>query len=211
MGKQFDKNTNRKNPPAIIEDHIEWVKEEKPWASNPSWINEKGQQSSIEFHYLYRTALRLGKGNSANLGVLTGDSTRAIAYGAFPNGGHVYGVDMFTGRAITKREITPDMIVERFKEIGLGETVTICKGLTSEWAEKLSHLKFKFIFVDAGHRYVNVKEDFELWSPLLEEGGEIAFHDVDMDNVDAVCSEVLDEGWELVEHVWKIKSFKRNG
>ena len=199
---------SRKQPPSRIESHIEWEKEERPWVA---WGYDKEQHSSIELHYLYRTALRLGKGNMANLGVLKGASTHAIAQGAFSNGGHVYGVDTFAGRVITKRGISPDKIVERFEEIGLGETVTLCKGLTSAWAEKLRHLKFNFVFVDADHRYANVKEDFELWSPLLEEGGEIAFHDVDRDSVDAVCSEVLDAGWELVDHVWKIKSFKRKG
>lgn len=200
----FRKDSSRIKGTGKVNDHIEWEGEERGWA-HPAWTG-KGQHVSSEYHYLYRTALRLGKGNMANLVVLRGASTHAIARGAFPNGGHVYGIDLFN---IASKRIDPDKMSEKFKEAGL--IVTICKGLTSEWAEKLSHLKFNFIFVDANHHYENCKEDFELWSPLLEEGGEIAFHDVDMDSVDKVCRDMIDDGWEQVDHVYRIKSFKRRG
>ena len=198
------KDHSRIKYPARTKDNVAWEGEEKPWAF-PGWKG-KSQHVSIELHHVYRTALRLGKGNMANLGVFRGSTTHAMAWGAFPNGGHVYGVDIFVGKGTN-----PDKQMEQLKERGLGDTVTFCKGLTSEWAKKLSHLKFSFIFIDADHNYESVLEDFELWSPLLEKGGEIAFHDVDMDSVDKVCSDMLDDGWELVDHVFRIKSFKRKG
>ena len=43
---------------------------------------------------------------------------------------------------------------------------------------------------------------------MLAPGGEIAFHDVDINTVDRVINEELDD-WELVDHVFKIKSFRR--
>jgi len=36
---------------------------------------------------------------------------------------------------------------------------------------------FDFIFIDAGHIYEEVKQDFQLWYPHLKIGGIIAFHD----------------------------------
>jgi predicted O-methyltransferase YrrM len=34
------------------------------------------------------------------------------------------------------------------------------------------------LFIDADHRYPGVKRDFDLYSPLVREGGLVAFHDV---------------------------------
>lgn len=38
------------------------------------------------------------------------------------------------------------------------------------------------LFIDADHRYQGVKRDYELYSPLVREGGIIAFHDVIIQN-----------------------------
>jgi predicted O-methyltransferase YrrM len=35
-----------------------------------------------------------------------------------------------------------------------------------------------FLFIDGGHLYDEVKKDFELYSPLVRNGGAIGFHDV---------------------------------
>ena len=35
-----------------------------------------------------------------------------------------------------------------------------------------------FLFIDADHTYEGVKKDFEMYSPLVKEGGIIAFHDI---------------------------------
>lgn len=38
--------------------------------------------------------------------------------------------------------------------------------------------KIDFLFIDADHSYEAVKKDFEIYSPLVKEGGIIAFHDI---------------------------------
>lgn len=35
-----------------------------------------------------------------------------------------------------------------------------------------------FLFIDANHTYNGVKKDFEVWSPLVKDGGIIALHDI---------------------------------
>ncbi|MEM4489080.1 MAG: class I SAM-dependent methyltransferase [Desulfurococcaceae archaeon] len=35
-----------------------------------------------------------------------------------------------------------------------------------------------FLFIDGDHTYEGVKKDFEMYSPLVEKGGMIAFHDI---------------------------------
>lgn len=38
--------------------------------------------------------------------------------------------------------------------------------------------KVDFLFIDGDHSYEGVKKDFEMYSPLVREGGIIAFHDI---------------------------------
>lgn len=48
---------------------------------------------------------------------------------------------------------------------------------------------FKFIFIDAGHEYHMVKEDIQLWYPLLDKNGTIAGHDYDCEGVKRATKE----------------------
>ncbi len=43
--------------------------------------------------------------------------------------------------------------------------------------EKLHGHKIDFLFIDGDHSYDAVKRDFELYTPLMNPGGEIVFHD----------------------------------
>ncbi len=38
--------------------------------------------------------------------------------------------------------------------------------------------KVDFLFIDADHTYGGVKQDFEIYEPLVKKGGIIAFHDI---------------------------------
>jgi len=42
----------------------------------------------------------------------------------------------------------------------------------------LGNRKLDFLFIDADHTYEGVKKDFEMYAPLVREGGIIAFHDI---------------------------------
>ena len=44
--------------------------------------------------------------------------------------------------------------------------------------EILGDRKVDFLFIDGDHTYEGVKRDFEMYSPLVREGGIIAFHDI---------------------------------
>lgn len=57
--------------------------------------------------------------------------------------------------------------------------------LDSQAESTVSHLReilggraIDFLFIDADHRYEGVRRDFELYSPLVRNGGLIAFHDI---------------------------------
>lgn len=38
--------------------------------------------------------------------------------------------------------------------------------------------KLDFLFIDGDHRYEAIKSDYEMYSPLVKEGGVIGFHDI---------------------------------
>jgi predicted O-methyltransferase YrrM len=42
----------------------------------------------------------------------------------------------------------------------------------------LSDQKLDFLFIDGDHTYEGVKNDFEMYSPLVKKGGVVAFHDI---------------------------------
>ena len=44
--------------------------------------------------------------------------------------------------------------------------------------EILAGRPIDFLFIDADHRYVGVKKDYQLYAPLVRPGGLIAFHDI---------------------------------
>ena len=188
--------------PGRTKDHPIYSQEAKPWGDPP--YPHRSRHSSIELHYLYRTALRLG-GNVANLGTYRGSTASAMAHGVRDSGeGTVYTVDLHDENgAYSIEQLRPV-----FDERGLGDYVWFCKGYTSTWAKWLSWKEFNFIFIDADHHYESCKQDFSLWKNLLVPEGEIAFHDVDINTVDRVINEELKD-WELVDHVFKIKTFKR--
>ncbi|GAB4128599.1 MAG: hypothetical protein OHK0045_03040 [Raineya sp.] len=62
----------------------------------------------------------------------------------------------------------------------------------------LNQEKLDFLFIDGDHTFEGVKTDFEMYAPLVKEGGVIAFHDIAKHP----------EGWEVgVDKYWnEIKS-----
>jgi len=38
--------------------------------------------------------------------------------------------------------------------------------------------KIDFLFIDGDHTYEGVRQDYEMYSPLVQKGGYIAFHDI---------------------------------
>lgn len=194
--------------PTRVKDHPTWRKEEKPWAN---YMHHSAKMhSSMECHYMYRVAKELGSGNYASLGTFKGLSTACMAYG-LKEGGHkgkVYAVDLFNHWNSEEPGFQLAQFHLGMEEAGLTEYVQACEGYTHVWAHKLRKLRFKFILIDADHHYETCKMDFEKWSPLLAEGGIIAFHDCDMVTVNLVISELGDE-WEQVEHIHRLKMFSR--
>ena len=189
-----------KRTPGKVRDYPEWKNDPKPWANYP----EKMQLYSPEAHWLYKAPERLGNGNYASLGVFRGGSCACLGYGLRDAGisGVVYGVDIF-GKSFTYDNVSKTLKEEN----DIGEYIVLVKGFTFEVVENFQR-DFRLIFIDADHHYESVKLDFELWSPLLADGGEIAFHDADMHTVDKFIQE-LDPEWKQTDEICRMKVFKR--
>lgn len=66
---------------------------------------------------------------------------------------------------------------------------------------ELIKYKVDMLFIDGDHSYEGVKQDYEMYSPLVREGGIIAFHDsVGYDSVAKFCKELKEqEGSKFLE------------
>lgn len=55
----------------------------------------------------------------------------------------------------------------------------------------ISNERFDFIFIDGDHSYEGVKKDWEMYSPLINKGGLVVFHDsTGYDSVKKLCDEI---------------------
>lgn len=188
--------------------NTQWARAEKPYTDVLGKAPSKSMLSSGEHHLLYDVAKRLGPGNYANLGTGRGGSTVCLASGLKHNrhAGTVFAIDTYAYRVEGFRVEEVDSF---FKQEGLDEYIVICKGLTYNWAEEFKDLLFKFVFIDADHNYESCRLDFDMWSPLVEAGGEIAFNDAHNITVDKVIQEIDPTIWRQINHIFSTKLFQK--
>lgn len=92
---------------------------------------------------------------------------------------------------IFQEEFEPDILIGVDKTTqpfgwnqGVENAVLIAPALSQEpetvkrVKKALKRRKIDLLFIDACHTYEAVKADFELYSPLVRDGGWIAFHDI---------------------------------
>ncbi|MCL5876647.1 MAG: class I SAM-dependent methyltransferase [Candidatus Bathyarchaeota archaeon] len=78
----------------------------------------------------------------------------------------------------------PSWKIPLFKSFSKWNTIKLLRAdsHSEETALKLRRIlngsKIDFLFIDGDHTYDGVKKDFEIYSPLVKEGGIIAFHDI---------------------------------
>lgn len=71
-----------------------------------------------------------------------------------------------------------DDFCKNIERAGLINNVTPFVGLSTEAAKTITR-RPRMVFLDADHSYLAVKEDIEIWLPLVEDGGVISGHDYD--------------------------------
>jgi predicted O-methyltransferase YrrM len=76
----------------------------------------------------------------------------------------------------------------------------------------LNNRKLDFLFIDGDHSYEGVKEDFEMYSKLVDKNGLIAFHDICLHPPQTGCK--VNQFWNEIKQRYKhleiIKNPKQN-
>ncbi len=155
--------------------------ENKTWKNTePLFSAIEGFLSPEEGGFLFRMAGTCkGMGAIVEIGSWKGRSTVCLAAGA-RDGIKIYAIDPHSGSSEHKQQMgridTLGEFQDNIKKAGVGHKV-IPLVKTSELAAEEWQGPIEFLFIDGAHEYELVKQDFELWSPHLIEGGIIAFHD----------------------------------
>lgn len=114
-----------------------------------------------------------------DLGVDFGFST--FSFG-MPRIGHVYGVDTFEGDKFTgKAQGSYEFVLNKREKLFMDNNITFIKGYFSEVA-KTWDKKIDILHIDGDHSYESVKNDYETWSPFVNDNGVILFHDTCVEN-----------------------------
>lgn len=120
-----------------------------------------------ELLWLYRTAQTMG--SVAEIGSWKGRSTHAICSGC--KRGMVTAVDHFRGspgeeQAHAEAKQEGDPIYRQFLANMRGfDNLLVIRADSVEAAEKVPDRSFDLVFIDASHRYEDVKRDIEAWLP----------------------------------------------
>lgn len=72
----------------------------------------------------------------------------------------------------------------------------------------LGEKKIDFLLIDGDHTYKGVKQDFDLYSPLVRKGGSIAFHDIVPHSKKLNCG--VDKLWSKLKKNYQNITFVEN-
>ncbi len=158
------------------------------------WSSGDGMMPPEQLLSVYRLAVTWpGEGDIVELGCWTGLTTCHLGTACKVRGqGMVYAVDTFEGtkeggklyESISNYNgSTKEVFDSRICNAELRNHVEALAGYTSEMVHHYKGTPIRLLFIDADHSYEGVKQDFELWSPLVEPGGLVLFHDYDMEGV----------------------------
>jgi hypothetical protein len=133
----------------------------------------------------------IGGGLIANLGHAKGGSAVLMAMGLRELGleGHVYSVDVFKQK--NSHDAAFHQALDTLDRFKVSDKITVCRGTTNEWVERLKFKEFDFVFIDADHSYSGVLNDFLNWTVLLKTGGLVGFHDTNQEFSHKVLQECL--------------------
>ncbi len=110
------------------------------------------------------------------IGSFQGRSTTVLALAARQTGGVVFAIDPHSGKRAGSRGI-PDtfkLFQENLYARSLEQMVRPIRLFSTEvtWQGEID-----FLFIDGGHQYEEVSQDFNHFSSFIRQGGLLAFHD----------------------------------
>jgi len=149
--------------------------------------NIHGWLEDDEAEALYRLVLELGaQGPILEIGSWHGKSTIVLASAAQQVGSRVFAADPHEGIVYWQDDVPPmeelgpslKVFLANLRTAGVSDLVEPLVMTSRQAFERLGDQEcFSFVFIDGNHSYRSVKEDFEIWSQCLMEGGVVGFHD----------------------------------
>lgn len=136
-----------------------------------------------EGKFLYKAAKNCkGKGVIVEIGSWKGKSTIWLAKGSKAGSGvKVYAIDPHTGSSENRDKYGKVWTYPEFEhnitEADVQDIVVPLIKTSEESGREWDGKAIELLWIDGAHEYEMVKQDFELWSQYLIEGGIIAFHD----------------------------------
>jgi predicted O-methyltransferase YrrM len=131
-----------------------------------------------------------GQGAVVEIGSFLGKSTCWLGLGAQSAGREkITAIDYFKplsfmaesedelDQTIVKEGSTFPFFVQHIKEFGLEDQVEPLVSDSATAAQTWDDRSIRLLFIDGHHEYDSVKKDFCLWSPFVQKGGIIVFHD----------------------------------
>ncbi len=106
------------------------------------------------------------------IGVWTG-GVEKLVYEAFNGNIKIIGIDIGNPRNDKDCHIKDIPGIKIFDNCDSRKKSTI-----DRLKKELSGEKIDVLFIDGAHDYKTVKSDYEMYSPLVREGGMVAFHDI---------------------------------
>lgn len=158
----------------------------------PNFLEPYNQFSEHDERILSELVNKVSRGIFCEIGCWTGHSTSIIAKRAKELGTRVIVIDSFEGNEGTPlKEFAKENNVERIfrenmKELGFNEgigTVIIYKD-KSDSAHSYVGNFLSFLFIDASHKYGDVKKDLLNYKDKILDGGIICGHDYESDTYD---------------------------
>lgn len=155
--------------------------------------------SPQEQEFLYATSREIKvPGVIVEIGSRTGGSTILLGSGSKENENKIvyaidphYGTYMHKGFSEQGQDLdTFEEFTKNINEAGFSDIVIPIKKTSRDAAESWSE-KIAILWIDGDHRYEGVKKDYELYAPFVSEGGIIAFHDANCEDVLKYMKEML--------------------
>ena len=143
----------------------------------PGFIGE------LEFRALGLLAAAAPPGGvTVEIGSFKGKSTVALASIAAQYGfGEVVSIDPHTSPSVTdpmfsEKASSFEDFMDTLRTTGIERNVEVYRAASREVAPGWNR-PIRLLWIDGDHTYAGAKEDFDLFSPYLIEGGIVAFHD----------------------------------